>query len=63
MSVEITPEAYDRDLESRMDSAALRLAFSPDAADRRRAMDELQDLKRAQRPERIAELERQRGLR
>lgn len=58
----MTPQDYDRDLESRMDSAALRIAFSPDAADRHRAANELAELKRLQRPERVAELQQEKNV-
>lgn len=54
---------HDADLQRRIDAAAFRLRCSPDRKDRMRAMDELRELKAQQRPERIAELEKMRGLR
>jgi len=54
---------FDADLQSRIDEAAFRLRCSPDRKDRMRAMDELRALKERQRPERVAELEKMRGLR
>lgn len=58
----MSPQEYDRELERRMDSAALRMVFSPDGEDRRRAMEELRELKKLQRPERVAQLEQEKGL-
>ena len=54
---------YDIDLQNRIDEAALRLAYAKTPAASRKAMDELNALKKQQRPERIAQLERDRGLR
>jgi len=54
---------FDAALQNLIDEAALRLMFSPDREDRMKAMDELRELKRQQRPERVRELEIERGLR
>ena len=59
----IPGSTYDADLQAQIDEATLRLMFSPNRDARMRAMDELRKLKEQQRPERIAELEKMRGLR
>jgi hypothetical protein len=53
---------YDADLQRQIDEATLRLMYSPDRADRMRAMDELRALKAQQRPERVRFLEEKMGI-
>ena len=59
----MSPEKFDADLQSRIDEATLRLMFPASREDCMRAMDELRELKVQQRPERVEQLERERGLR
>lgn len=59
----MNPNRFDAELQRLIDAAAFRLRCSPDRKDRMRAMDELRELKAKQRPERVAELEKMRGLR
>lgn len=59
----MTPEQFDADLQNAIDEATLRLMFPASREDCMRAMDELRALKARQRPERVAEIEKMRGLR
>lgn len=59
----MTQDQHDTDLQRQIDTAAFRLMHSPDRLVRMRAMDELRKLKSRQRPERVEQIERERGLR
>lgn len=50
------------DLEARIDAAVLRLATAKEPSDRRATWNRLCELIKLRTPERIAEMERERGL-
>lgn len=54
--------ATDLALEAQIDFAALRLATVPTIEARRKAWDDLRELVQRRTPERVEEMERQRGL-